>query len=82
MVTCHTHLFNSEVLTPHKEKVEEEGKSPENLEEVSTSELNRWVWHVTMATDGVVCYHGNRWVWYVSFVPRPHASQSEIWSDE
>ena len=34
MVTYHTHLFNSEVLAPHKEKVEEKGKSPKNLEEV------------------------------------------------
>ena len=34
MVILHTHLFNSGVLTPHKEKVEEEGKPPKNLEEV------------------------------------------------
>ena len=34
MVTCHTHLFNSEVLTPHKEEVEDERDSSDDLEKV------------------------------------------------
>ena len=34
MVTCHTHLFDSEVLTPHKEEIEDERDPPDDLEEV------------------------------------------------